>query len=103
MLKLIFYVPKDSLHEVKSAVLSAGGGNFPNYSDCCWYVLGTGEFRPNEGSAPCVGEVGKLSVVEEYRVEVLIDTEALKSCIAALKLAHPYEQPAFEVYKLEAW
>lgn len=103
MFKLVFFVPKENLHEVKSAVLSTGGGRFQGYHDCCWYTLGTGEFVPNETANPAIGEVGQLVTVEEYRVEILVSTEDLKPCIAALKLAHPYEQPVFEAIKLEAW
>lgn len=103
MFKFVFFVPKEHLHDVKEAVFSAGGGKFHNYQDCCWYTLGVGEFIPVEGANPAVGDIGSVTQVEEYRVEVMIDSAHIKSCIAALKLVHPYEKPAYEVIKLEAW
>lgn len=101
MYKLVFFVPPSHLSDVKSAVFSAGGGIVGNYRNCCWYMIGTGEFVPTEGAAPSRGEVGEISREEEYRVEILMDAKVVEGCIAALKLAHPYEVPAYEVVKLE--
>ena len=103
MFKFVFFVPKEYLDAVKDAVFSAGGGAFDNYENCCWYTLGFGEFTPQAGAAPMIGTAGHVSQVEEYKVELMVSAEHINSCIAALKLAHPYEKPVYEVFKLEAW
>ncbi|MGI9286142.1 MAG: NGG1p interacting factor NIF3, partial [Pseudomonadales bacterium] len=56
MFKLCFYVPGENLEAVKSAVFAAGAGRVGDYENCCWQVLGEGQFRPLEGSQPHIGE-----------------------------------------------
>jgi hypothetical protein len=101
MFKFVFFVPPSHFLDVKSAIFSAGGGVVGNYQNCCWYILGRAEFVPLEGSTPSIGKAGEVSQVEEYRVEVLLDPKVVEGCIAALKLAHPYETPVYELIKLE--
>jgi hypothetical protein len=99
--KLIFYVPESHLESVKSAVFAVGAGQQGHYDQCCWQMLGEGQFRPLVGSQPFIGAESKArGVVErvpEYRVELLCDADKLVSAIAALKAAHPYEEPAYDV------
>ena len=90
--KLSFFVPTSHVEVVKSAVFAAGGGRIGAYEHCAWQVLGLGQFRPMEGSQPFIGEAGQVEQVEEWKVELVV---------AALKQSHPYETPAYEVWRLE--
>ncbi len=100
MFKLCFYVPDSHLAVVKAAVFAAGGGRIGHYDSCCWQVLGEGEFRPLAGSRPYLGQLGMVEKVSEWRVELVVADELMPGCVAALKGAHPYETPAFEVWRL---
>ncbi|ENV44505.1 YqfO family protein [Acinetobacter schindleri] len=100
MLKLIYYVPDENLEDTKNAVFSAGAGGIGEYTNCAWQVLGTGQFKPQEGADPHIGEVGQLEQVEEWRVEILVPDEKAVEVAKALKDSHPYEEPAFEFIQL---
>lgn len=100
MYKLIFYVPESHLEQVKSAVFAAGAGHAGNYDRCCWQVLGTGQFRPLAGSDAFIGELNQLTQVSEYRVEMVCKEALIKAVVAALRQAHPYEEPAYDVLHL---
>lgn len=98
--KLITYVPESHLEAVKTALFDAGAGKQGNYDHCCWSVLGEGQFRPLDESQPFLGEQGVVEKVPEYRLEVLCDEVVLEASIKALKVSHPYEEPAFDVLAL---
>src|SRR5690554_7868782 len=100
MYKLCFYVPESHLEAVKQAVFDAGAGRMGDYEHCCWQVLGQGQFRPGSGANPFIGEAGRLEQVAEYRVEMVCEDEAIQQAVAALRQAHPYEEPAFDVWPL---
>jgi len=100
--KLVFFVPEEQLERVKTAVFRAGAGRIGNYDCCCWQVLGQGQFRPLKGSSPFVGSLDEIETVMEYRVEMVCQKALIEEAVAALKLAHPYEEPAWEVSKLES-
>ena len=85
---------------MKLAVFAAGAGRLGNYDCCSWQVLGQGQFRPLSGSQPFIGEHGALEQVEEYRVEMVCADECLDDAIAALRDAHPYEEPAFDYVRI---
>lgn len=102
MYKLAFYVPESHLDTVKNAVFAAQAGRIGRYEHCCWQVLGQGQFRPLDATQPFIGTPGTLEIVSEYRVELVCDDAHIKTAVAALKAAHPYEEPAYEVYKLES-
>ncbi|WP_144947138.1 NGG1p interacting factor NIF3 [Pseudomonas oryzihabitans] len=98
MFKLCFYVPDSHLETVKQAIFAVGGGRIGRYDSCCWQVQGLGQFRPLAGSQPHLGEQGSLEQLEEWRVElVLADEQLARQAVAALKAAHPYETPAYDV------
>ena len=103
MFKLVYFVPAAQLEQTKQAVFGVGAGRLGNYEHCAWQTLGVGQFKPCEGSQPFIGQQGELEQVEEYRVEVLVDPACIQQAVAALKAAHPYEEPAYEVIKLEAF
>lgn len=100
MFKLVFYVPESHLKAVKDAVFSAGAGQIGAYSRCAWQVLGQGQFQPMEGSRPYLGKQGEVETVMEYRVELVCSDENVKGAVSALKTAHPYEMPAYDVWQL---
>jgi hypothetical protein len=101
MYKLGFYVPATHLEQVKQAVFATGAGRIGNYDSCCWQCLGQGQFRPLDGSKPFLGQQGEIESVAEYRVELVCADEHIVAAVAALKLAHPYEEPAYDVVALE--
>jgi hypothetical protein len=103
MLKLIFFVPEDAVESVKQAVFAQGAGKLGAYDQCAWQTLGMGQFRPLAGSQPFIGELEVLEQVAEYRVETLVEERLIYQVIAALKRAHPYEEPAYEVIRLETF
>jgi len=100
MYKLVFFVPESHLEAVKSAVFSAGAGHIGNYDQCCWQVSGQGQFRPLAGSNAFIGEIEQLEYVPEYRVEMVCEDALIQSAVAALRAAHPYEEPAIDVWLL---
>ena len=101
MFKLCFYVPKEHSESVKRAVFAAGGGKLGCYDCCSWETLGAGQFRPLQGSSPFIGELDKVEVIEEVKVETLIEECFIHDVVHALKQAHPYEEPAYDVVRLE--
>jgi len=94
--KLIVYVPDAQLEAVKSALFAAGAGVLGGYAQCAWQVLGRGQFCPQAGSNPTLGERGRLEYVDEWRLEVLVPQARAAAVKRALLAAHPYEEPAFE-------
>jgi hypothetical protein len=99
--KLVVFVPLSYLEKVRSAICAAGAGRIgKKYDNCVFYTVGTGTFRPRPGSKPRLGTIGKLAKVKEARLETIVARKELKNVIAALRRAHPYEEPAFEVYLL---
>lgn len=103
MYKLCFFVPETHLEQVKSALFSAGAGRIGNYDSCSWQTRGVGQFRALTGSDPYCGEQGQLELVDEYKVEMVCESKRIESVVDALKGAHPYETPAYEVFRLESF
>ncbi len=99
--KLCFYVPEPDLDQVKEAVFRAGAGRQGAYDHCCWQVRGQGQFRPLAGSDPHIGRQGRVEAVAEYRVEMLCSADCVEAVVDALRAAHPYEEPAFDLVRLE--
>lgn len=103
MFKLDFYVPESHLESVKQAVFEAGAGRIGNYDQCCWQNAGQGQFRPLDDSNPFLGVPGQLEKVLEYKVEMICEASVIDSVIKALRAAHPYEEPAFQVVRIESF
>ena len=97
MYKIGFYVPESHLESVKVAMFAVGAGQVGKYQACAWQVKGQGQFKPEKGSDPYLGEVEKITYIEEYRVELVCQSEFLSAVIAAMKRAHPYEEVAYDV------
>jgi structural toxin protein (hemagglutinin/hemolysin) RtxA len=98
---LCFYVPEEYAETVKNKVFEAGAGRLGDYENCCWQTLGEGQFRPVQGAMPFIGEQNRLERLKEFKVEMICQSNELKAVVQALKKAHPYEEPAFHVLKLE--
>lgn len=101
MYKVCFYVPESHLESVKQALFAAGAGRQGDYDQCCWQTLGEGQFRPLAGSKPYLGKTHCLSRVREYKVEMLCEEKIIANVLATLRKCHPYEEPAFDVIRLE--
>ena len=98
--KLVVFVPADALDAVRDALFSAGAGRIGEYERCSWYATGTGTFFGGEGTSPALGESGREERVAELRVETVVPEGRIRDAIVALRLAHPYEEPAYDVYPL---
>ena len=98
--KLAVFVPADALDAVREALFSAGAGRIGDYERCSWYTEGTGTFLGDSGTNPAVGETGVEVRVPELRLETVFPEERQDDIVAALRRAHPYEEPAFDVYLL---
>ena len=98
--KLIVFVPPEALDAVRSAVFEAGAGRIGDYERCSWYTEGTGTFLGGEDTSPTVGEAGREECVPELRLETVFPAARHDEVVAALRRAHPYEEPAFDVYPL---
>ncbi len=98
--KLVVFVPYDAkqLQEVSLAIFGAGGGQIGEYSCCSFLSAGHGTFMGSEKTHPAVGKAGKFESVEEMRMEIIVDNAKLPDVIRAMKSAHPYEEPAYDVY-----
>ena len=88
MYKMCYFVPETHVEKTKQALFDAGAGRIGDYDSCAWQCLGRGQFRP-------------LEAVDEYKVELVCADELIKDALAALKQAHPYEEPAYEIYRME--
>jgi len=98
--KLVVFVPREALDPVRDALFAAGAGRIGDYQRCSWYTAGTGTFLAGEGTAPTVGERGREERVAELRLETVFPEERQDEVLAALRTAHPYEEPAFDIYPL---
>ncbi|HEU0192376.1 MAG TPA: Nif3-like dinuclear metal center hexameric protein [Mycobacterium sp.] len=99
--KWVIYVPAEHAEAVREAVFAAGAGRIGDYSQCGWSVPGIGQFLPGDGASPVIGQVGTVERVAEERVEVVAPARARGRVRAALLAAHPYEEPAFDVFALQ--
>ncbi|MEB3982444.1 Nif3-like dinuclear metal center hexameric protein [Mycobacterium sp. 663a-19] len=98
--KWVIYVPRENAEAVRAAVFDAGAGHIGDYSQCSWSVSGIGQFLPHDGANPAVGSVGTVERVEEDRFEVVAPASARAAVLAAMRAAHPYEEPAFDIFAL---
>ena len=97
--KLVVFVPESALDAVRDALFAAGAGRIGDYERCSWYTAGTGTFLGGEATDPSIGERGREERVPELRLETVFPAERQRDVIAALRAAHPYEEPAFDVYE----
>lgn len=98
--KLVVFVPREALDAVREALFAAGAGRIGDYEHCSWYTEGTGTFLGGKGTSPSVGQAGREERVAELRLETVFPAERQDAVLDALRRAHPYEEPAFDVYEL---
>jgi dinuclear metal center YbgI/SA1388 family protein len=96
--KLVVFVPVDDANQLIDALAAAGAGVIGEYERCAWTTIGVGTFRPGDAAHPTIGHAGAIESVAETRVEMVVSRAGLPAVIAALRRAHPYEEPAFDVY-----
>ncbi len=99
--KLVVYVPFSAAEGVRSAMFQAGAGCIGNYDSCSFNTHGKGSFRAGEAAHPYVGEIGKVHLEDEVRIETVVPKHALGQVVAAMKKEHPYEEVAYDVFALE--
>ncbi|MDH6279571.1 dinuclear metal center YbgI/SA1388 family protein [Rhodococcus sp. LBL1] len=97
--KWVVMVPTTDTARVRAALFDAGAGELGDYRECSWTVTGDGQFRPLPGANPALGAVGQVEAVREDRVEVIAPRAARSAVLRALRAAHPYEEPAFDVFE----
>jgi hypothetical protein len=98
--KLVVFVPREALDPLREALFAAGAGRIGDYERCSWYTEGTGTFLAGESASPSVGQPGREERVAELRLETVYPAEHETAVVAALREAHPYEEPAFDLYQL---
>ena len=99
--KLVVFVPTSHAEAVRNAMLDAGAGHIGNYSHCSYNLEGQGSFRAAEGCNPFVGEIGKTHFEPETRIETIAPAHIVGKVVSAMVAAHPYEEPAFDIYPIE--
>ena len=100
--KICVTVPRDNTEDVRDAMCKAGAGTLTNsnYTYCSICSDSIGTFIPNDNAKPYIGEKNKLEVVVEHKLEVICEIDKVKNVIAALREAHPYEEPAIDIIPL---
>ncbi len=98
--QLCFYVPGSHLQPLKDALFAQGAGKIGHYDCCAWQTEGQGQFRPLQGSNPFIGNMDKVEVIHEYKVEMVCSEEHIKPVLTTLIEKHPYETPAYSVSEI---
>jgi dinuclear metal center YbgI/SA1388 family protein len=99
--KIACFCPVSHLETVQLAMFSAGAGNIGNYDNCSYYSRGTGTFKALDGSNPFVGQQSKLHKEDEFKIETIVQDYNLPKVINAIKTSHPYEEPAYDIYRIQ--
>lgn len=99
--KLAVYVPETHIDKVKNALGKAGAGHIGNYSHCSFTSRGEGNFMPLEGTNPFIGTKGEIECVKEVKIETIVPQRILGGVLSSMINAHPYEEVAYDLYKLE--
>ncbi len=100
--KIVVFIPPDDVDQVAGAMFDAGAGWIGDYEHCSFRIPGTGTFRGGESTQPVIGQAGRDETVEEIRLEAVTPRGAVPAVIEALVRAHPYEEPAYDIYPLQA-
>lgn len=98
--KIVVFVPDNDLAKVSDAMFTAGAGHIGQYRECSFRLAGTGTFFGSESTNPTIGEKGRREDVAEWRLEVICPDRLLETVVAAMREAHSYEEPAYDVYAL---
>ncbi|MGI8678894.1 MAG: Nif3-like dinuclear metal center hexameric protein [Jatrophihabitans sp.] len=95
--KLVVFVPHADRDGLIDALAGAGAGSIGNYDRCAWSTTGVGTFRALDGAQPTLGAIGEIETVDEARLEMVLPPQRRSQVITALRAAHPYEEPAFDL------
>jgi len=98
--KFAVYVPASYANKISEAIFEAGAGKIGHYAETSFRISGKGTFKPLEGTHPFLGEIGKKEEVKEIKIETVVTERDLEAVIEAMKRAHPYEEPAYDLYEL---
>jgi dinuclear metal center YbgI/SA1388 family protein len=98
--KWVLYVPPANADALRDAVFAVGAGRIGDYSHCSWSIAGSGQFLAHDGASPAIGTIGTVERLIEERVEVVAPARLRGAVLAAMRAAHPYEEPAFDILSL---
>jgi len=98
--KLVIFVPKQHQREVLTSLFASGAGQIGNYDCCSFRSSGTGTFIPRKGAKPFWGKLEELNEVDETRIETIVTQKDLPKILESVKMSHPYEMPAYDIYPL---
>jgi dinuclear metal center YbgI/SA1388 family protein len=101
LFKIAVYVPENHVSTVRQAMFDAGAGHIGNYDQCSFNVQGTGTYRAGAGAEPFAGKVGEWHRETEIRVEMVVSQWARSKVVSALIAAHPYEEVAYDIFRIE--
>ena len=101
MYKLNYFVPVDAKEKTKEALFDMGVGRYENYECCSFETLGSGQFKPIDAANPHIGKLNEIEIVQEYKVEMICKDGLIEKAVKTLKDVHPYEEVAYEVFKIE--
>ncbi len=101
LVKLVVFIPVDSAEKVRVAMAKEGAGFIGNYSECSFGVQGLGSFKPLEGTSPYIGKLNEVTHTQEVRLETVVRRDKLQAVLKAMVRVHPYEEVAYDIYKLE--
>lgn len=98
--KIVTYVPSSHAEKIRKILNLFSGGKLGKYDYCSFSVPGIGRFRPLKGATPFIGKPGKREKVKEERIETIVLRKDMNKLVREIKKAHPYEEPAIDVYPL---
>lgn len=101
-MKVVVFVPESDLNRVADALFAAGAGHIGEYRECSFRLAGIGTFFGSDAANPTIGQKGRREEVQEWRLEAVCPANKVDTVIAALRRAHSYEEPAFDIYPLRA-
>jgi dinuclear metal center YbgI/SA1388 family protein len=101
-LKVVVFVPEKDLNRVADAMFAAGAGHIGEYRECSFRLAGVGTFFGSDAANPTIGQKGRREEVNEWRLEAVCPAGRIDQVIAAIRRSHSYEEPAFDIYPLQA-
>ena len=99
-IKIVVYVPRQDGDAIRRALGEAGAGNIGEYSFCSFSAEGVARYKASEDAHPYIGKPGALTTTTEERIEVTCDRDQAAALVTRIKRAHPYEEPAIDIYPL---
>jgi dinuclear metal center YbgI/SA1388 family protein len=101
-MKVVVFVPEKDLNRVADALFAAGAGQIGEYRECSFRLAGIGTFFGSDAANPTIGQKGRREEVNEWRLEAVCPASCVEAVVAAIRRAHSYEEPAFDIYPLHA-